>query len=183
MDTLQSFQTKLPDKVSRQNFHRTTMTRLPSFQSQRFAALRLVLASLCLSLWAITIGAIPANAIEKSSAPENAQVYFITPQNNETLGSTFEVKFGLIGMGIAPAGVDIKNTGHHHLLIDRAELPDLDKALPAGDDTVRHFGGGQTQTELTLAPGKHTLQLILGNYAHIPHDRPVTSDPIMVTVQ
>jgi Domain of unknown function (DUF4399) len=159
------------------------MIRSSFCQHPRFAALRFALASLCLSLWTLTIGAIPTPAIEKSPAPESAQVYFISPQNGDTLESPFEVKFGLVGMGIAPAGVDIKNTGHHHLLLDRAVLPDLDQSLPAGDATVRHFGGGQTQTELTLSPGKHTLQLLLGNYAHVPHDRPVISEPITVTVQ
>ncbi len=159
------------------------MTRFPFSLGRLSTAIRLALTSVCLGLWAIAAWATPAIAIEKSPAPENAQVYFITPDNGETLDPTFEVKFGLEGMGVAPAGVDIKNTGHHHLLIDRAELPDLDQSLPAGDDTVRHFGGGQTQTELTLAPGDHTLQLVLGNYAHVPHDQPVVSEPITVTVK
>lgn len=159
------------------------MSRFPFPLDQLSAAIRRTLTVVCVGLWAIAAWATPAIAIDKSSAPENAQVYFITPENGEILDPTFEVKFGLVGMGIAPAGVDIKNTGHHHVLIDRAELPDFDKALPAGDDTVRHFGGGQTQTDLTLLPGEHTLQLVLGNYAHVPHDQPVISDPISVTVK
>jgi hypothetical protein len=145
--------------------------------------MRLVLTTVFVGFWAITTWAMPAIAIDKSPAPDNAQVYFITPEDGATLDSTFVVKFGLAGMGVAPAGVDIKNTGHHHLLIDRAELPDLDQSLPAGDDTVRHFGGGQTQTEITLPPGEHTLRLVLGNYVHVPHEQPVISEPITVTVQ
>jgi len=131
----------------------------------------------------LSLGIGPALAIDKSPAPDSAEAYFITPQDGDTVAATFPVKFGLSGMGIAPAGVDIKNTGHHHLLVDRAELPDFDAPLPAGDDSVRHFGGGQTETKLMLEPGEHTLQLVLGNYAHVPHDRPVMSEPISVTVE
>jgi len=92
------------------------------------------------------------------------------------------VVFGLKNIGVAPAGIDKKNTGHHHLLIDTDELPDLTKPLPA-TDKIKHFGGGQTETEITLSPGKHTLQLLLGNYAHIPHSKPVISKKITITVE
>jgi len=111
----------------------------------------------------------------------NAQLYIIEPVDGATVQETFKVKFGLSGMGVAPAGQNIKNTGHHHILIDMDKLPDLTKPLPATDQ-IRHFGGGQTETELTLTPGEHTLQLLLGNYMHIPHDKPVMSKKITITV-
>lgn len=118
-----------------------------------------------------------------SKSPDNAQLYFISPADGETVTATFTVQFGLKGMGVAPAGVDRDNTGHHHLLIDTdlASL-DLGKPLPATDQ-VKHFGGGQTEAEITLPPGKHTLQLLLGNYVHIPHDTPVVSEQITIIVQ
>ncbi|MDB9525024.1 DUF4399 domain-containing protein [Oscillatoria sp. CS-180] len=117
----------------------------------------------------------------RSSAPEDATVYFISPQDGDTVSSTFMVKFGLMGMDVAPAGTDKMGTGHHHLLIDLADLPELDASLPATEN-IRHFGGGQTETTLTLPPGEHTLRLLLGNYVHIPHDPPVVSDQITITV-
>ena len=91
------------------------------------------------------------------------------------------VVFGLEGMGVAPAGIDSPNTGHHHLIID-AELPDMGLPIPA-DDNYRHFGGGQTETSIELEPGTHTLQLLLGNFLHIPHDPPVASEAISITVK
>ncbi|MDJ0536764.1 MAG: DUF4399 domain-containing protein [Xenococcaceae cyanobacterium MO_207.B15] len=117
-----------------------------------------------------------------SPAPDDAQVYIISPADGDTLPNSFQVQFGLSGMGIAPAGIDKQNTGHHHLLVDLQELPDLSASLPATEH-IRHFGGGQTETTLTLPPGEHKLQLLLGNYAHIPHERPILSDPITVTVK
>ena len=83
-------------------------------------------------------------------------------------------------MGVAPAGIDKPNTGHHHLLVD-AVLPPLDKPIP-NDENHLHFGAGQTETSLTLPTGKHTLQLLLGDTAHLPHQPPVYSDPIVVYV-
>ena len=117
-----------------------------------------------------------------SKAPEGASVYFIEPADGATVSSTFTVKFGLSGMGVAPAGVDKENTGHHHILIDMDELPDMSLPLPANDQ-VKHFGGGQTEATLTLEPGEHTLQLLLGNHLHIPHDKPVLSEKITITVE
>ena len=85
-------------------------------------------------------------------------------------------------MGVAPAGQAVPNTGHHHMLVDLDELPTLELPLPKNNNVI-HFGGGQTETTLELAPGKHTLQLLLGDHAHIPHQPPVISDKITVTVQ
>jgi hypothetical protein len=120
--------------------------------------------------------------VTKSKAPDNATVYFQTPKDGETVSSPFTVRFGLKGIGIAPAGVNQPNTGHHHLLVDVATPPDFNAALPVTDN-VKHFGGGQTETELTLPPGKHTLQLVLGDYLHIPHDKPIVSQKITITVK
>jgi hypothetical protein len=115
------------------------------------------------------------------SAVADQAVYFISPQDGETLSGQIDVRFGLRGMGVAPAGVDQANTGHHHLLIDVEEMPAMDVPLPSTEQ-IRHFGGGQTETTLKLAPGKHTLQLLLGNYSHIPHNPPVLSEKITITV-
>ncbi|VEP17506.1 conserved exported hypothetical protein [Hyella patelloides LEGE 07179] len=117
-----------------------------------------------------------------SHAPADAEAYIITPTDGDSVAQTFTVKFGLSGMGIAPAGVERENTGHHHLLVDLADSPDLTASLPA-NDRIRHFGGGQTETQLTLPPGEHTLQLLLGNYVHVPHDNPVMSKKITISVK
>jgi len=115
-------------------------------------------------------------------APEGATVYFLSPTDGETVSSPVTVRFGLSGMGVAPAGTDKPNTGHHHLLIDLEQIPPLDKPLPSNDNH-KHFGGGQTETTVELAPGTHTLQLLLGDMGHIPHDPPVMSEKITVTVE
>jgi hypothetical protein len=133
----------------------------------------IVLAALMLSF--------PALAQERTPAPEGAQVYIISPQDGATVSSPVTVVFGLKGMGVAPAGVEKEKTGHHHLVID-ADLPAADEPVPA-DDNYRHFGGGQTETTVELALGPHTLQLIMGDQNHIPHDPPVVSDKISVTVK
>ena len=117
-----------------------------------------------------------------SESPPGARAYIICPEDGQTVDGTFTVKFGLSNMGVAPAGVKIANTGHHHLLVDLDKLPDMEKPL-AFSESVRHFGGGQTETEITLPPGRHTLQLLLGNYLHIPHKPPVLSEKITVTVK
>lgn len=118
-----------------------------------------------------------------SDSPENAKVYFISPVNDQTVKNPFKVHFGLANMGIAPAGINIKNTGHHHILIDTdLKTIDLDKPIPATSKII-HFGGGQTETELSLSPGKHTLQLLLGNFVHIPHNKAVASEKITITVE
>ncbi|MCG6860206.1 MAG: DUF4399 domain-containing protein [Chromatiaceae bacterium] len=115
-------------------------------------------------------------------APDGAKVYFISPTDGETLSSPVTVRFGLSGMGVAPAGTDKENTGHHHLLIDVDELPALDRPVPK-DEKHMHFGGGQTEASIELTPGKHTLQLLLGDMNHMPHDPAVVSEKITVEVK
>lgn len=138
----------------------------------------------CTFLLSLGLGVSPswAAATQLSHAPETAQAYIIEPGDGATVSPDFTVKFGLSGMGIAPAGVDKDNTGHHHLLIDVADLPKLTEPLPATDQ-IKHFGGGQTETQISLTPGEHRLQLVLGNYTHVPHDNPVVSEPVTVTVK
>ena len=120
-------------------------------------------------------------ALPRTAAPENAMVYFLAPANGAMVSSPGTVRFGLRGMGVAPAGVTNPNTGHHHLLVDVAELPPDNLPIP-NDANHRHFGLGQTETELTLTPGQHTLQLVLGDALHIPHQPPVRSEKITITV-
>jgi hypothetical protein len=115
-------------------------------------------------------------------APKGAKVDIISPKDGDVVTSPVTVLFGLEGMGVAPAGVDKENTGHHHLLVDAKEPPAMDKPI-AKDEHHMHFGGGQTQTTLTLAPGTHTLQLVMGDKGHIPHSPPVMSKVITITVK
>ena len=115
-------------------------------------------------------------------APEGAQAYIISPIDGEVVTSPVIVRFGLKGMGVAPAGIDKPNTGHHHLLIDVANSPALDKPLPANANH-KHLGGGQTEITVELAPGKHTLQLILGDKNHIPHSPTVRSEITTIIVK
>jgi hypothetical protein len=117
----------------------------------------------------------------RQPAPATAKVYFIEPKDGAEITGPVTVKFGLSGMGVAPAGVEKKDTGHHHLLIDQ-KLGDAMAAIPA-DDKHKHFGAGQTETTVTLTPGKHTLQLFLGDHQHIPHNPAVASDVITITVK
>ena len=124
-----------------------------------------------------------AFAQDRPPAPPGAEVYIIAPANGATVTSPVTVKFGLKGMGVAPAGVKVDNTGHHHLLID-TDLADLklDAPLPATDKVV-HFGKGQTETSVTLAPGKHTLELLFADYQHVPFDPTLHSQKITITVK
>ena len=126
--------------------------------------------------------ALPAQQVPKTKGADNAAVYFLSPKDGETVSSPFTVRFGLKGMGVAPAGVTTPNTGHHHLLVDMAAPPDFNAALPVTEN-IRHFGAGQTETELKLPAGKHTLQLVLGDHLHIPHEKPIVSDKITITVK
>lgn len=124
--------------------------------------------------------AVPGYAADATPSVEGARAYIISPANGETVPQTFTVKFGLTGMGVAPAGVDKPKTGHHHLLVDKNNLPPMNKAMA---QDVIHFGGGQTEAKVTLEPGKHTLQLILGDRHHVPHDPAVVSEKITVYVE
>lgn len=126
----------------------------------------------------VSTGAIAEH--HQTSSPEGAKAYIISPADGTVVATSFSVKFGLSGMGVAPAGTDRANTGHHHLLVDGKALPDMNEALGI---SVTHFGGGQTETTLTLTPGTHTLQLILGDKGHVPHIPPIVSDKITITVK
>jgi len=137
---------------------------------------------LALGLSAHAQNTAPAAAAARTAAPENATVYFLSPANGATVSSPVTIRFGLRGMGVAPAGVTTANTGHHHLLVDVETLPPDNLPIP-NDANHRHFGLGQTETELTLPPGQHTLQLVLGDALHIPHQPPVRSEKITITVQ
>jgi hypothetical protein len=126
--------------------------------------------------------AFAAVALAREPAPAGAEVYIVSPKDGAKVKSPVTVVFGLKGMGIAPAGIKFENSGHHHLLID-SDLPaDLSQPLAANEKSV-HFGKGQTETSVTLPPGKHTLQLVFGDSLHIPHDPPVVSKKITITVE
>ena len=137
-------------------------------------------------IFSMTLSALMATAIAIASdlpvspSPEGAELYIVSPKDGDTVGTEVTVVFGLKGMGVAPAGVEKENTGHHHLLVNQATMPEPGK--PMGNPPL-HFGNGQTQTTITLEPGEHTLQLILGNHLHIPHDPPVVSEMITITVE
>ena len=126
--------------------------------------------------------AMAAFAQPRASAPAGAKVYFIAPKNGATVQNPVVVKFGLKGMTIAPAGTQTENSGHHHLLVD-TDLSDLNLSAPLpANDKVLHFGKGQTETTLTLPPGKHTLELVFADYEHMSFDPPVHSKKITITV-
>jgi hypothetical protein len=130
---------------------------------------------------ALALAATGAFAQDRMASPADAQVYIISPKDGAKVSSPVTVQFGLKGMGIAPAGVKIENTGHHHLLIDTDAPTDLSQPLPASEKVV-HFGKGQTETSVKLTPGKHTLQLLLGDSTHVAHNPPVISKKITITV-
>ena len=123
-----------------------------------------------------------ALADDRTPSAPGAEVYIISPQNGAKLRGPVRVQFGLKGMGVAPAGVKKEGTGHHHLLVDVTEMPAAGKPI-AKDEQHIHFGNGQTETMLHLAPGKHTLQLELADENHIPFDPPIVSQPISITVR
>jgi hypothetical protein len=123
-----------------------------------------------------------APGLPVTKAPAGAEVYIISPQDGATVSQTFTVRFGLKGMGVAPAGVAHEKTGHHHLLVDVKELPAAGQPIPKDEQHI-HFGGGQTETTLKLPPGTHTLQLELGDENHIPFDPTLVSKQITVHVK
>jgi hypothetical protein len=119
----------------------------------------------------------------ETPAPADAKAYFINIKDGDTVTSPVTIRFGLSGMGIAPAGTEVENTGHHHLIIDeKMEGEALNEAIPV-DEHHMHFGKGQTEATVTLPKGKHTLQLLLGDWSHVPHKSPVMSDIITVNVE
>jgi Domain of unknown function (DUF4399) len=123
----------------------------------------------------------PTAVSAASAADPAAELYIISPADGEMLKNPVIIRFGLKNMGVAPAGTEIANTGHHHLLID-TDLPAMN--VPIGkDDKHRHFGKGQTETSIELSPGKHTLQLLLGDFGHIPHNPAVVSKQITITIE
>ena len=107
----------------------------------------------------------------------SAEVYFVSPSDGDEVSSPVEIVFGLRGIGVAPAGINFPNTGHHHLLVDLDALPNLNESIPADENHI-HFGKGQTQTLLALDPGEHTLQLLFGDWMHVPHAEPIFSEKI-----
>ena len=141
-----------------------------------------ILLALALGGLVGTVMAAGAPALPVTKAPVDAAVYIISPGDGATVGQEFTVRFGLKGMGVAPAGVAREQTGHHHLLVDVKELPLAGQPIPK-DDNHLHFGGGQTETTLKLKPGTHTLQLELGDQNHIPFDPPLLSKKITIHVK
>ena len=130
---------------------------------------------------ALGVTAVAVAQVKRTAAPAAAEVYFISPKDGESVTSPVTVRFGLKGMGVAPAGVTFEGAGHHHLIVD-APTPPLDAPVPA-DAKHLHFGKGQTETTLELKPGRHTLQLVVGDQLHIPHEPAVVSKVITVTVK
>lgn len=138
------------------------------------SAVTFILAGLCLATAAVAESA-------RTPSPAGAKVFIVEPSDGAVVSSPVTVKFGIEGMEVAPAGTDKEHTGHHHLIIDK-ELPGVEEAIPADANHV-HYGKGQTETTVELAPGKHTLQLVLGDKNHIPHDPPVVSPVVTISVK
>lgn len=130
----------------------------------------------------VVTGATMAEAAERMPAPKEARAYIIWPKNGMVIdGGKLWVRMGLRNFGIAPAGLNRVGTGHHHLIVD-AELPPFDEPIPS-DKNHLHFGAGQQEVRLELPPGKHTLQMLLGDHDHIPHDPPLFSEKVTITVR
>lgn len=153
------------------NFNPESINNLPMIKKSGWVAVLILLV----------IGS-PLDILARQKSPAGASVFIISPKDGETVKSPFTVRFGIKGMKVAPAGRLQENSGHHHLLIDVKRLPNLKNPIPK-DDHHRHFGGGETSTQLTLPPGRHTLRLLLGDLAHIPHNPPVVSKKITITVE
>lgn len=136
------------------------------------------------TLLAAALGIMPAMAADDHVQNGGPKAYFIGPKDGETVKSPVHAVFGLRGMGIAPAGVEKENTGHHHLLID-VPLPSgeaLGEAISKDEQHI-HFGGGQTEADIELKPGRHSLQILLGDSNHMVHKNPVYSERITITVE
>ena len=141
-------------------------------------------------LFGLSLAIVPALALAQGTPrPAEAELYIVNLEDGASVSGPVTVVFGLRGMGVAPAGVEADNTGHHHLLVNRPPLgegelgaEELTLPMPA-DDNHRHFGGGQTETTLDLPAGEHTLQLVLADFGHVPHDPPLVSERITITVE
>lgn len=120
-------------------------------------------------------------AMPQTASADGASVFFIMPADGATVSNPVSIEFGISGMDIVKAGDNQPHSGHHHLLIDTG-LPDLGLPIPADEHHV-HFGDGSTSTEITLPPGEHTLQMLLGDHLHIPHNPPLVSEQITITVE
>jgi len=123
-----------------------------------------------------------ALAADRTPSPAGAEVYIVSPKDGAKVSGPVTVVFGLKGMGVAPAGIKFDNTGHHHLLVDTDAPTDLSLPLPADEHNL-HFGKGQTETTLTLSPGKHTLQLVFADFLHTPHVPAVISKKVTISVE
>jgi hypothetical protein len=168
----------LPRMASYDMWRKSRMTPLFAFRHRPF-----VHSPFARGLFVAALITMPAIALGQTAAPPNASVYIISPKDGDTVTSPFKVQFGLTGMGVAPAGVEKPNTGHHHLIIDATLSPEEVKEPIASDAQHVHFGGGQTETMVTLPPGKHTLQLVLGDWSHVPFNPPIMSTAVTVTVK
>ena len=124
----------------------------------------------------------PIQSYTESYSDKNKRLFFITPSNGEEVTNPVAIRFGIVGMEIVPAGKDKPMSGHHHLLINAEKLPNMKSPIPA-DKNHLHFGKGQTETQLNLPSGRHTLQLLLGDYMHVPHEKPLISDKIEIIVK
>ena len=124
----------------------------------------------------------PIQSYTESYSDKNKRLFFITPSNGEEVTNPVTIKFGIVGMEIVPAGKDKPMSGHHHLLVNVEKLPNMKSPIPA-DKNHLHFGKGQTETKLNLPSGRHTLQLLLGDYMHVPHEEPLISDKIEIIVK
>jgi hypothetical protein len=137
-------------------------------------------------LFTVSTGAVlAADAAPDNYWPTGARIYIISPKSGATVMSPVTIKFGHKGLGIAPAGDKTPNTGHFHLLIDQGLPADLSVPLPANDN-ILHYGKAQTEATLDatkLPPGKHTLQLVMGDGSHIPHSPALVSKKITITVE
>jgi hypothetical protein len=136
--------------------------------------------ALAVAAFALVTSAVYAQ--ERTPSPAGAEVYIISPKDGASVKSPVKVVFGLKGMGVAPAGIKMENTGHHHILIDTDVTKYLNAPLPTSDQ-VKHYVKGQTETSIDLTPGKHTLQLVLGDQNHTPHNPPVVSKKITINVK
>ena len=136
----------------------------------------------------LLLPAVAEDKIPRQPSPKGAKVMIIFPRDGKTVKGSVRVAFGLKGMGVCPAGLvlpdgkPMPNTGHHHLLVDTEKLPSMSLPMVASE-TLLHFGAGQTETVVNLPPGKHTLQLVFADFAHIAHNPPVVSKKITITVE